>query len=131
MGGGKFVYILAGGSDLIMAIAKKAVVWGLFAAGGTLTAFIFPALIVLFLLIASGHVPQGLQYESLHEFAATWLGKIALFGVLFLSLWHSAHRLRVVAHDFGIRNDKMVANVVYAFATLGSVSTAWYLFSIS
>jgi len=113
-----------------MTIAKKAVIWGLFAAGGTLTAFVFPALIALFLLIASGHVPEGLQYEQFHAFAATWLGKTTLFGVLFLSLWHAAHRLRVVAHDFGIRKDELVANTVYLVATAGSVLAAFYLFLI-
>ena len=41
-----------------MAIANKSVIWGLFAAGGTLTAFVFPALIALFLVIATGNVPK-------------------------------------------------------------------------
>ena len=50
-----------------MTIAKKAVVWGLFAAGGTLTSFVMPALIVLFLLVALGIVPTGLQA------AAVWM----------------------------------------------------------
>jgi fumarate reductase subunit D len=52
-----------------MAIAKKSVVWGLFAAGGTLSAFIFPVLIALFLMIALGKAPAGLQYENIHAFA--------------------------------------------------------------
>ena len=113
-----------------MAIAKKAVVWGLFAAGGTLTAFIYPALIALFLLIATGNVPNGLQYEQFHTFAMSWVGKAVLFIVLFLSLWHAAHRLRVVAHDFGIRKDKLVANAVYLVAVIGTMLTAFYLFTI-
>ena len=113
-----------------MAIAKKAVVWGLFAAGGTLTAFIYPALIALFLLIATGNVPNGLQYEQFHTFAMSWVGKAVLFIVLFLSLWHAAHRLRVVAHDFGIRKDKLVANAVYLVAVIGTMLTAFYLFAI-
>lgn len=114
-----------------MAIAKKAIVWGLFAAGGTLTAFVFPALIAIFLLIATGHVPDGLQFEQIHTFAASWLGKACLFVVLFLSAWHAAHRLRVVAHDFGIRKDALVANAVYALAAIGSVLAAFYLLTIS
>jgi len=113
-----------------MTIAKKAVVWILFATGGTLTAFVYPALIVLFLLLASGNVPQGLQYEQIHTFTASWPGKIVLFTVLFLSLWHAAHRLRVVAHDFGIRADKTVANIVYLLAATGTVLTAYYLYLI-
>ena len=113
-----------------MAIAKKAIVWGLFAAGGTLTAFVFPALIALFLFTAMGDVPDGLQFEQIHAFASSWLGKACLFIVLFLSVWHAAHRLRVVAHDFGIRMDAAVANVLYGLAAIATVLTAYYLLSI-
>jgi fumarate reductase subunit D len=114
-----------------MAIAKKAVVWSLFAAGGTLTAFVFPALIAIFLLVATGHVPDGLQFEQIHSFAVSWLGKACLFVVLFLSVWHAAHRLRVVAHDFGIRKDALIANAVYAVALICTVLAAFYLLTIS
>jgi fumarate reductase subunit D len=113
-----------------MAIAKKSVVWGLFAGGGTVSAFLFPALIALFLLVATGNVPSGLQYEQIHAFAAGWFGKIVLFVVISLSLWHAAHRLRVVFHDFGVRMDKAVANAVYGVALIGTVLTAFYLYQI-
>lgn len=114
-----------------MAIAKKAVVWGLFAAGGTLSSFLLPAVIMLFLLIASGHTPIGLEYESARAFAASLLGKISLFVVISLSLWHAAHRLRVVFHDFGVRRDQLVAKAVYLVATIGTLLTAFYLFLIN
>ncbi len=113
-----------------MAIAKKSVVWGLFAAGGTVSSFVFPALIALFLLLSLGKVPGGLEYEAIHSFAASWLGKGVLFVVIFFSLWHEAHRLRVVFHDFGVRNDTTVARLVYLVALLGSVLTVLYLLQI-
>ena len=113
-----------------MSIARKSVVWGLFAAGGTVSAFLFPAVIALFLLVAMGRVPDGLEYETLHAFASHWLGKSALFLVIFLSLWHAAHRLRVVFHDFGVRRDKAVTNAVYLVAAAGTVLTAFYLYRI-
>ena len=114
-----------------MAIAKKAIVWGLFAAGGTLSSFVFPALILLFLLLASGHTPIGLEYEQARAFAASLLGKLTLFVVISLSLWHAAHRLRVVFHDFGVRKDQWVARAVYLVAALGTVMTAFYLYLIN
>jgi fumarate reductase subunit D len=113
-----------------MAIAKKAFVWGLFAAGGTVSAFTFPVLIALFLMIALGKVPDGLQFENIHAFATGWIGKTSLFIVISLSLWHAAHRLRVVFHDFGVRLDKAVANAVYLVALFGTVMTAFYLYKI-
>ena len=113
-----------------MAIAKKSVIWGLFAGGGTIAAFLFPALIALFLLVAAGKTPDGLQFAAVHDFLTGWFGKIVLFFVISLSLWHAAHRLRVVFHDFGVRKDKMIARVVYLIAALGTVLTAWYLYAI-
>ena len=102
--------------------SNKPVVWGLFAAGGTLTAFVTPVLVVLTLLAAAGHVPALLTYDRLHAFAAHWVGKAALFGIVFLSLWHAAHRLRSTLHDFGVRSDTLVAWVVYCLAAAGSVA---------
>jgi fumarate reductase subunit D len=113
-----------------MAIAKKSVVWGLFAAGGTVAAFLFPALIALFLLVATGKVPAGLEYDNIRGFAASLPGKFLLFIVISLALWHAAHRLRVVFHDFGVRMDKTVARAVYLVAAIGTVMTAFYLYAI-
>ena len=113
-----------------MTIARKAIVWGLFAVGGTLSSFVLPAVILLFLLVASGHVPIGLEYPALHTFAGGLLGKTFLFFVIALSLWHSAHRLRVVFHDFGVRKDPLVAKFVYLIAGVGTVLTAYYLYLI-
>lgn len=113
-----------------MAIAKKAIVWGLFAAGGTISSFVFPAVILLFLFIASGNTPLGLEYEQARAFASGWVGKGVLMVVISLSLWHAAHRLRVVFHDFGIRRDQLVAQAVYVVAAIGTGLTAWYLYLI-
>ena len=113
-----------------MAIARKSVVWGLFAAGGTVAAFLFPALIALFLLIATGKVPAGLEYDNIRGFAASLPGKFLLFIVISLALWHAAHRLRVVFHDFGVRMDKTIARAVYLVAVIGTVMTAFYLYAI-
>jgi len=113
-----------------MAIAKKALVWGLFAAGGTLTSFLFPALIALFLMVSTGFIPDGLAFAAIESFAASWPGKIILFGVLFLALWHAAHRMRVVFHDFGVRADGLIASVLYLLAAAGSVLAAVFLLMI-
>ena len=113
-----------------MAIAKKAFVWGLFAAGGTVSSFVFPALIALFLLVALGKTPDGLEYSNIQVFCNHWIVKLALFVVISLSLWHAAHRLRVVFHDFGVRMDKAVANAVYLVAFIGTLMTAFYLYKI-
>ena len=104
-----------------MAKSNKPIFWSLFAAGGTLAAFLAPVLALLFLLAALGHSPHLLDYAQLHAFAANAFGKLFLFGVIALFLWHAAHRLRVTLHDFGVRRDGVVAVFVYAVAAVGTV----------
>ena len=113
-----------------MAKSNKPIVWGTFAAGGTVAAFMAPVLILLTLLAALGHAPGILDYARLHAFAAHWIGKLAIFAVLSLSLWGAAHRLRITFYDFGVRADTLVATAVYAVAGLGSIATIVYLLRI-
>lgn len=110
-----------------MAISNKPLVWGPFAAGGTLTAFVTPALVLLTLLAALGHAPELFAYERLHAFAGHWLAKLALAGTVFLSLWSAAHRLRITCTDLGIRADTTVATIVYAAALAGTGASVLYL----
>ena len=110
-----------------MAKSDKPIVWGPFAAGGTLTAFVTPALILLTLLAALGWTPELLGYERLHAFAGHWLAKLALVGVVFLSLWSAAHRLRITCSDLGVRADALVATIVYAVALAGTAASMIYL----
>jgi len=110
-----------------MAKSNKPIVWGPFAAGGTITAFLTPVLIVLTLMAALGHVPDALSYERLHAFAAHWLAKAAIMVVVFLSLWSSAHRLRITAYDLGVRADGVVAAIVYLAAGGFTIAAAVFL----
>lgn len=113
-----------------MAKSNKPIVWSLFAAGGTLAAFLAPVLVLLFLLLALGHAPALLGYAQLHAFAAGWFGKLFLLAVITLFLWHAAHRLRVTLHDFGLRHDTLVAVVVYLAAAAGTALALLYLLRI-
>jgi fumarate reductase subunit D len=113
-----------------MAISNKPIVWGPFAAGGTLTAFITPVLVLLLLLVALGHAPDLLAYDRMHAFLGHWLVKVAVAGVVFLSLWSAAHRLRITCYDLGVRADVAVATVVYAVALAGTGAAALYLTKI-
>jgi fumarate reductase subunit D len=113
-----------------MAVSNKPIVWGPFAAGGTLTAFLTPALILLTLLASLGHAPDLLAYDRLHAFAGHWLVKLALIGVVFLSLWSAAHRLRITCADLGLRADRLVATIVYAVALAGTGASVLYLVRI-
>jgi fumarate reductase subunit D len=113
-----------------MAKSHKPVVWFPFAAGGTVIAFCIPVIVVLTFLAALGHVPAGLSYEKMHAFAAGGLGKLIIFGVVALSLWSSAHRLRCTCYDFGLRVDTVAATAFYLVAIIGSIASAVFLLRI-
>ncbi|MBK7765106.1 MAG: hypothetical protein IPI44_02865 [Sulfuritalea sp.] len=81
-------------------------------------------------MAALGHVPVGLGYEKMHAFAGSGLGKLIIFGVVALSLWSSAHRLRCTCYDFGIRADTLVATVLYIAAIVLSIAAAMFLLRI-
>ncbi len=110
-----------------MARSNKPLVWSLFAAGGTVAAFVLPALVLLMLMAGDGKVPSGLSYETIRAFAANWFGKTVLFGVIGLCLWHAAHRLRTALHGLGLRADKAVALFGYGIAGVGTLLTLYYL----
>ena len=113
-----------------MARSNKPIVWGPFAAGGTLTAFLTPVLILLTLLAALGSAPEALAYERLHALAAHWAVKVALAGMIGLSLWSAAHRLRITAYDLGLRADRPIAAVLYAAVLACTGAAIYYLLQI-
>lgn len=110
-----------------MAVSNKPIVWGPFAAGGTITAFLTPVLVLLTLLAALGHAPDLFAFDRLHALAGHWLAKVAIVAVAFLSLWSAAHRLRITCYDLGVRADTLVATIVYAAALAGTLASVVYL----
>ncbi len=75
-----------------MARSAKAVPWFLFAAGGTVIAFILPVMIfVTGLAPAMGLFGDALSYETMHAFVGNWLIKLILLGIIVLAAWHAAH----------------------------------------
>ena len=113
-----------------MAKSNKPVVWFPFAAGGTVIAFFIPVIVLITFLAALGHVPAGLSYENMHAFARGGLGKLIIFGVVGLSLWSSAHRLRCTCYDFGLRADTLAATVLYVAAIIGIIASGMFLLRI-
>ena len=109
-----------------MAASHKPVIWGLFAAGGTLAAFLVPTLILITCFAAPlGWLPEDfLSFDNMQRLLQGMLRR-PLFGlILVVILWHAAHRMRITAHDFGIRNDRIVMLCCYGVAAFGTVSAA-------
>lgn len=106
-----------------MARSHKPVIWALFAAGGTIAAFVVPVLILITCLA----IPLGLlstdvlSYQHMVGLLQYPLSKLIAFGVLFPVIWHAAHRLRITAHDLGVRSNTMVALICYGIAAAASI----------
>lgn len=115
-----------------MARSNKPLVWSLFAGGGMFSAFITPVMI----FITGIAVPLGLlsadtlAYDQILALARNPFGKLALFMVVFLPLWHAAHRLRMTLHDLGVPGGSAAMFACYGLATLGSVASAVSLLRI-
>ena len=79
--------------------SSEAFWWALFSAGGVMAALFVPAFILAtgFLLPSSDDVAE--------KAAAVWWWpvRVALFGIVALSLFHCAHRIRHTLMDLGMR----------------------------
>jgi fumarate reductase subunit D len=112
-----------------MAKSNKPIIWSLFAGGGMFSAFVTPIMV-----FATGiAVPLGLlsaealSYERVLALVQNPFGKLVLFVVVFLPLWHAAHRLRATLHDLGVSAGPLVATACYGSAGVGSIAAALIL----
>ncbi len=115
-----------------MARSNKPIVWSLFAAGGMLAAFLMPVLIFITgLAVPTGLLPEdALAYDRMLALVRNPIGKLILFAVIFLTLWHAAHRLRMTLLDLGIRNGRAAVLTCYGTAAFGSIAAGVILLNI-
>ena len=112
-----------------MARSHKPIIWSLFAGGGTFSAFFTPVMI----LITGLALPLGLlsadtlSFEHLSALLGNPVVKGFIFLVVFLPAWHAAHRLRITAHDLGIRADGVVMAVCYGVAAWATLAAGYSL----
>ncbi|WP_301098276.1 fumarate reductase subunit FrdD [Otariodibacter sp.] len=80
--------------------SNEPVVWLLFGAGTTVTAILFPVLILLigFLLPFGLISPENVI--GFVSFLHSWIGKLAILIVLVFAVWGAMHRIHHGMHDF-------------------------------
>lgn len=101
--------------------------WLLFGAGGFLSAVIGAALV--FITGIAGPLDllglgRAMSYESLAAFARNPLGALFVFVVIMLFLWHAAHRIYHMLHDFGIHGNVFTWLACYGVALAGTITAA-------
>jgi fumarate reductase subunit D len=101
-----------------MARSREPFVWSLFAAGGMVAALVMPALVfVLWVGAPLGWVdpaPERMAAVLLHP-----LGRVLVFGIVTLCVFHAAHRLRYTLYD-GLQLyhlNPLIAVLTYGLAT--------------
>jgi fumarate reductase subunit D len=113
--------------------SNEPVFWSLFGAGGMLSALIGAALVFvtgigvpLALLLS----PDLMQYQNMLTFAQHWLGKLVIFAVIVLFLWHATLRILLLLHDFGFRTGSGTALTGNGLALLCTLATAYLLLAL-
>jgi fumarate reductase subunit D len=102
--------------------------WSLFAAGGVVAALFVPALIFITgllipFLATGGH---GVRSDRLARLVTSIPGRLLLFAVISLSLFHCVHRIRHTLKDLGLHGGQtIVATVCYGSAILGTLLAGW------
>lgn len=106
--------------------------WSLFGAGGTLTALLLPAHILLFGIAIPLGMVAAPEYEGFLDLVRHPLARIYFFVLISLSLMHWAHRFRFLMDDlFHIENWKMaVATGCYGLAVAGTLLAAYLVLSL-
>jgi fumarate reductase subunit D len=107
--------------------------WGLFAAGGGITALFMPAQILFQHPLGLGSIPAATSsYERTRRLTANPLVRLYLFALTSLSLFHSAHRFRYDVMDFGLLGARrLIAVLCYGTAIVGTLGAARTLLRLS
>lgn len=106
--------------------SNEPIFWSLFGAGGLVVAFILPVLIFITGIgVPLGIMSEGvMDYARIHTFASSGAGKIFIFLVISLSLWHGFHRIFLSLHDLGITwGHRFFKWLMYGIALVGTLIT--------
>ncbi|HEY3236371.1 MAG TPA: fumarate reductase subunit FrdD [Polyangiaceae bacterium] len=99
--------------------------WSLFGAGGMVAALLMPVAVVLTgILVPAGWLSQAKLLELIHH----PIGRLYLFALISLPLFHWAHRFRFTLMDLGLKRIGGLLGVFfYGAAFAGTAMGAWYL----
>lgn len=104
-------------------ISNKPIFWSLFAAGGSVTAFLGPALVLAAGLgLGIGLIPEeAMRYERIAGFVAHPLGALVMLGVTVLTIWYAGHRMRIMFHDLGLTPNSGFKTLIMLICYVGAL----------
>jgi fumarate reductase subunit D len=101
------------------------VIWFLFGQGLLIGTMLLTGwILVVGLAIPLGLVSvEALPFERAHALGSNIIGRLVLAALIVLPIWKGAHHMRHLSIDFnGADRDVVVAPVLYAIATFGSLA---------
>lgn len=109
-----------------MAGSREPLWWLLFAAGGTVAAFLVPIHIALSGIAApAGLLQETVAYDRMRALVSHPVSRFYLFVLIALPLFHWAHRFRFTLVDLGAhRARRLIAILCYGTAFAGAMATA-------
>ena len=99
--------------------SDEPIYWLLFGAGGMALAIVVPS--ILLVLLAAGFssptVDSGLlNFTQVKGLLGNWFMALCFFGTVFLTVWHSCHRIYHTLHDLTVHVTKLHWFVFYGLA---------------
>ena len=111
--------------------SNEPVIWGLFGGGGMISAFMLPALVLVTGLLVPLGFFDAMSYERVLAFSQSWIGKLALWVIISLPIWHGIHRFYHLLHDLGQHSGrKLTFFICYAFSTTITFAALYLLLTI-
>jgi fumarate reductase subunit D len=107
--------------------------WGLFGAGGMLSALFGPVLVfVTGIAVPLGLLfPEGtMSYAKMLAFAQNFIGKGFIFAIIALFLWHAAHRIFHSLHEVGIHAGFGAKLLCYGSAFVATAISAYIMLGL-
>ena len=108
------------------------VFWLLFGAGGLMAALIGPMLAYISGIAGPLGIgmPRLMSYSNMLAFGQNWAGKLFLFLVITLILWHAALRIYHTLHDLGVHTAGLVKTSIFSLTLIFTLMAAYALLSI-
>ncbi|CAG8998724.1 MAG: Fumarate reductase subunit D [Candidatus Celerinatantimonas neptuna] len=112
--------------------SNEPIFWGLFGAGGMVSAILTPVCILITGLL----VPLGIfsadkySFERVSTLAGHWIGAIVLLILISLPMWHAMHRIYHGLHDLGIHVGLKAKVLCYGIAFIVSIVSIVLLLQI-
>ena len=101
------------------------IIWLLFGQGLLIGTMLLTGWILIVGIAVPLHLvqPEALAFDRAHALASTLVGRVVLAALIVLPLWKGAHHMRHLSIDFhGADRDAVVAPILYAIATIGSLA---------